>query len=212
MEIKVIGHHAVEVAADKAVVGFSVGYGGRDREAVMEQTAAAAAAAKDDLTRLKDAGAVSSFTLESISTWATFPDRKTWDRREERFKAQVSGSATFVEFAELGRFVAIAGTHASWQLQGVQWGLSRAVREAIEPDVLGKAFANAQQRALWLAVAAERNLLAPIEISDQVDGPPMARFAMPVAYGAASDSSATIELVPGTIEVVGRVQVTFEAS
>ncbi|WP_028707961.1 SIMPL domain-containing protein [Propionicicella superfundia] len=212
MHIRVTGEHTLSVPADEAAVRFSLGFSGTDKTAVMNDTVRLCNAAKAELEALRHGGAVASFTIESVRTWASFPDTRARERREQEHHARASASAVFVDFDEVGRVVAEAGARAGWTLAGVTWQLARPTRLAVEPQVLREAFARAQERAGWLADAAGARDLRVAEIADEASVMPhrMAAVYATRAGGAAGDT-VPLEFAPEPIEVTGRVSVVFDA-
>lgn len=177
----------------------------------MNETVGLTNTARAEFEALQSAGAVSSFAIESVRTWAQYPDKRSRERREQEHHAVASAHLTFVDFDELGRVVADVGTRPGWTLDGVTWQLARATRFSVEPLVLREAFGKAQERAGWLADAADAHSLRVVEIADEASGMSARPMAMYARAGAGSRAEAAAELIPDPIEVVGRVSVVFRA-
>jgi uncharacterized protein YggE len=211
MDIKVTGEYTLDVPADEGVVRVSLRFSGRDKAAVMNETVGLTNAARAEFESLQSAGAVTSFAIESVRTWAYYPDKRSRERREHEHHAIASAHLTFVDFDELGRIVAEIGTRPGWTLDGVTWQLARATRFSVEPLVLREAFGKAQERAGWLADAADAHNLRVVEIADEASERIARPMAMYARAAAASGAEASVELAPDPIEVVGRVTVVFRA-
>lgn len=210
MDIHVTGSSSIETPADLATVRFTFGFTGKDKSSTVARTVTLSNEARQDFERLKTSGAVASYSIESIRTWTT-PGGTV---RRAEISSSVEAEVEFVDFAELGQFVASAAERDGWTVNGVVWGLGRESRRALEPQVLGEALAHARERAEWIASDIGASNLTIAEVSDSRTMAPMAMgVAATRARGlAAGAGSEPLDLVPGLIQVGVHLQIRFEAT
>lgn len=211
MQISVSGEQHVRVPPERADLNLAASLEGSDRAALTRRVSEAVAGLTDELTALREAGAIERFSVQPLRVFS-------WkaNRIGQRVHVTADLAVTFVDFEELGRFTAEVGRRDGVRLGGVSWRLTDETADRLRDECIAGAVARATKRAEAMARAAGKDAVEIVEIAD----PGLlgdAAVAMPVAYaaaafkprGAAVPEDEGFEVIPEDIEIGALLNLRF---
>ncbi len=208
MRITVTGTSSVTLPAECVRVNFTVGFAGDDREPVVADTATLVGRVRSRLEEAVGAGSARELRISGLRTSTTPVDARA--RTAPRFSAEARGSVVLVNLdamaALLGELASTAGVNITW----LDWRLLDATVAEAQPRALADAFAQARQRAEWIARAAGLGTVEAVSVQDgggiQPGGRQMARSF------SAAESGPSIDLDPDDVDLTASLTVEFDAS
>lgn len=211
MEIEVTGTSVLARGPERATVKLRVGFEGADKAKVLRETTELVRRVQGAIDELaaRDPSPTTWSSVQPIATRSWRPHHQDGKVLPQRHSATSLVLITFRDVAALSAFVDRVGAESGMTIDGVDWRLTDATRQATEDDALTRAVAAARTKAETIARAAGA---AGVEFSRITD----AAQAVPAAYGAtrmaafeAGSPGEGITVTPEDIEVRADVLAVF---
>ncbi len=211
MQISVSGEQHVRVPPERADLNLAASLEGSDRAALTRRVSEAVAGLTDELTALREAGAIERFSVQPLRVFS-------WkaNRIGQRVHVTADLAVTFVDFEELGRFTAEVGRRDGVRIGGVDWRLTDESADRLRDECIAGAVARATKRAEAMARAAGKDAVEIVEIADPgLLGEAAIAFGAPVAgaafraRGAAAPDDSGFEVIPEDIEIGALLNLRF---
>lgn len=210
MQITVAGHSSVTIPAECVIVSVTLGFTGGERGIVMRDTAALAEAVRTKLEAVIADGGGSEARLTGLRTWTKIRYDEKGQPQEPQHVAQVRGSVRLKDLSRVAGFLGDLSSTAGVEIGALDWQLFDDTLARTKPEVVEGAYANAVERAEWIAKAAGRRVLEVASIEDGgASAYPQARMDM--AAMAYDQSGPTFNLDPEDVEVTASLSVKFNA-
>jgi len=208
MDVSVVGSSSVTLPAECAVVSLTVGFTGVSRDAVLRDTAEAAERVRAKLDAVVADGGGGDARLSSLRTWTNIVYDQHGQPGEPQHVAEIRGSVTIKDLSRVAGFLGGLASSEGVEIGDLSWRLFDATLRRVQPEVLRGAFDDAQQRAQWIAEAADKSGLSVVRIED--GGAPHVGFAQ-TRMMMAKDAGPAFDLDPQDVEVAASLSVTFRA-
>ena len=207
MDVSVVGSNSVTLPAECVVVSLTVGFTGAENETVIRDTAEAVQSvrARMDAAIADDGG--SDARLTGLRTWTNIPYDQNGVPGEPQHVAEVRGSVTIKDLSRVAGFLGDLSAMPGVEVGGLNWRLFDATLARVQPEVLRGAFDDAEQRAKWIAEAADQSGLRVERIED--GGAPHFGYGQGKMMSMAMDSASGFDLDPEDVNVSASLNVTF---
>jgi len=219
--ITVRGEHGAWFDAERATLSIGIAHDGPTREPVVQATTRVAAEVTAALAELHDPGRgpVTRWSSDHVRVWSQRPWNDAGAQLPPVCHAAIGATARFSDVEVLAAFVERFAATEGVTIQGVEWDLTSARRDAVVAEVRTAAVADAVAKARVFARAAGLGEPSPIAIADPgmlgdaSGGAPAAPMALARAGTAfAADTAAPLSLTPDRIEVRAAVDARFRVS
>lgn len=211
MQISVAGQSSITLPAECVIVSVTLGFTGDDRAVVMRDTAALADAVRAKLDAVVADEGGSDARLTGLRTWTKIRYDDKGRPQSPQHVAEVRGSVRVKDLSRVAGFLGDLSSTDGVQIGSLDWRLYDETLASRKPEVLAGAYANAVERAEWIAKAAGKRVL---EVTSIEDGgavsyaQPRMRMAAAMAY---DESAPAFDLDPEDVEVSASLNVRFEA-
>lgn len=206
--------------AERGTVVLTVGFEGRDRERVVQQTLHAHGRLADEAQRLADPGApaVTWWSSDRIRVWADRPWNADGKQLPLVHHAAVRLDVKFADLARLAAWVEDVAARDGVTVDGVEWALTEVTRTRLTADARTRAVQDALATATTYAQALGLSSVRPLAVADpgmlgDQSRPTAEPGAVQMARAAAAAAPAGgLDLKPEDITVAARVHARFAAS
>lgn len=214
VEITVRGEHVVLLPAERATVRAEVSPEAGSAPTVHAAAVASAAAVGDSSRTLHDpqAGPVTWWSSQQLRTWARRPHHSEGTQLPLVHHAQVSFSAKFADFGQLGAWLGRLTDVPGFAVGGIDWSLTAARRGSVERQVRTEAVRDARRRAQTYAEALD---LGEVRLLALADAGMLGQGLAPVHGGGvgfsrmAASGGGEVAFVPEDVEVRALVDARF---
>jgi uncharacterized protein len=212
LEIVVRGHARGRYPAERATISLAANMEGSDRDTVYRRALALHNPLGQDLTGLRDAGAVTRWSSDQLRVFSYRP-AADGGRRPLMFRVALKVEAEFVDFEQLSSFLDRWAVEDGVEVGYTHWDVTEEHRIAYEADLRRGAVADASVKAQAFADAAGRGQVSAVQLADPGmlgDGHqdrPMGR----AMFASAPMGSPSLELRPDDIELDISVDARFVA-
>ena len=218
MEITVIGTSEYALPPERGTVDLHLLAEDSDPRRAASHVQAESARIDADLRSLaaQEGAPVTWFSVGPLTTSSWQPTTPKGTLGDRRYRASATIRATFADFSALAERVAAWGASEVTNVQQVRWTLTDASRLRVEASALGKAVADARQRAAAIAKACGLTTVTVVEVADpgllSVGGGSGAGPGAPMAALARGKAAETTELTPEDVTGGATVHARFQAS
>lgn len=205
--------------AERATVTVAVGFEGPERTAVVNSTIQGTSALVAGIVARHDPahGPVTWHATDRIQVWAERPYNNKGEQKPLVHHARTTTRVKFRDFDDLAVWVERAAAHAGVQVNGIEWALTEATKQATVASVRTRAVEEARRKAQTYAEALGLGDLRCVAIADpgmlgdQSSGTGGGQAMYARAAGGA-DAGPALAFTPEDIAVSATVDARFLAS
>jgi uncharacterized protein len=204
--------------AERATVTVTVGFEGPERAPVVTRTTQGTAALVAGIVERHDSerGPITWHATDRIHVWANRPFNNQGKQLPLVHHAQTTTRAKFRDFDELARWVEGAAGYPGVRIDGIEWALTEATKQATVATVRTRAVEEARLKAQAYAEALGLTELRCVAIADpgmlgdqtSATGHQQAMFSR----AAAADTGGGLAFTPEDIAISASVDARFVAS
>jgi hypothetical protein len=204
---------------ERATVGVTIGFEGRDRESVFTRAMAAAGDIRELILarHSPDTGPITWWSSDSVQVWITTPWNADGVQLPGVFHSRLGFTVTFSDFEAMARWIEAVAVLDGASVDGISWALTEArttaataeVRSRAVKDAVAKASVYAQSIGLGSVRAVA--LADPGMLGDQVGTSPSS-LDTPSMRMMAAGAAPELSLTPRDIEVEAVVDARFVAT
>ncbi|MDL9938953.1 SIMPL domain-containing protein [Gordonia sp. ABSL1-1] len=212
LQIVVRGTARDRYRAERAVVELGVHLEDADKATVYSRAVGVHAELTTALGRLRDAGAVTRWSSDSVRVYSYRPSNAAGKRLDPVYTTRIRVDGEFVDFEKMSAFLDRWAGVEGIDVGDVSWDVTEENRRGYERELRARAVADAVAKAQAYADAVARGPVVATELADpdmlnhQPPQPMMMR-----AMAVADASGSALELRPDDVEIAVAVDARFVA-
>lgn len=210
VEIRVRGSHQVRLPPTQATVHVTISQDGPQAEPVFQAVAATLAHVSASIEERyhPNRGPVTWYAIDQVRMGSHRPWNAEGQQLPLVHNAAVTVAATFTDFEDLARWVALAAAVEGLNIGYVDWDLEKERRRETEREARQEAVRDARRRAQDYADALGLGAVQVSSINDPGLASTVQRKVM-MASAVASGDGADFTLRPEDVEINADVEATF---
>jgi len=216
--ITVRGEYSSRYPAERGILSAAVAFDGESRDDVVTRTSEGAFALREELARLKDAAAITTWSSERLQVWSERPWNNEGVQLEPVTHAHLGFRAVFSDFDALSQLLTDFAATAGIVFHTIDWELTDATRTMATAEVRSRAVKDAVAKAtvfaqsIGLGSVRATALADPGMLGDQGSASPEPVMFAASARLAKSGGNPELQVTPDNIEVTALVDARFLAA
>lgn len=208
------GQAESRIAPEIATIHVTVEFSGLDRTEVMQQTSGLGKIIREEVEHLVDDGTLSEWSSDQLTVSSSRPWNNEGKQLPPTHTASLAFRVAFVDLSRLSGWISTIAERDGVRIGGITWDVTPETRKRVERETVGRAVANAVERASAYAAAVGRRAVTPVQIADVglLQDSSMEPVAPLMARSATAYSGDTnVSFQPKPIVVSAAVEMRFEA-
>ena len=216
--ITVRGEYSSRYPAERGILSVAVAFDGEDRDDVIARTSEGALVLREELVRLKDAAAITTWSSDRLQVWSERPWNNEGVQLEPMTHAHLGFRAVFSDFDALSQLLTDFASTPGIVFQNIDWELTDATRTMATAEVRSRAVKDAVAKATVFAQSIGLGSVRATALADPgMLGDQGTSSSEPVMFAASarlakSGGNPELQVTPDNIEVTALVDARFLAA